>query len=170
MIAMIAQRKCKKFWWLQWLPNASVRCEQQTAMKKPVKNISGRWGKKFFETTFGRKKKNILFRQSVFFSSWGKNAKEKMIGLWSILEQLGFRKGLENRRRKNKRRNMDNPPHARILVGSVTPPQNINYDEKLLLRCKISTTTSTKAWKQLGKFRDTSSWKFFHFDWNPTKQ
>ena len=75
MIAMIAQRKCNKLWWLQWLSNASasssddcndcfrVTCKQQTSMLKHVKSTSGRMKKKSSLRLLLVENKNILFRQ-----------------------------------------------------------------------------------------------------------
>ena len=86
MIAMIAQRKCNKLWWLQWLSNASastsddckesfrVTCKQQTSMLKHVKNTSGRMKKKSSLRLFLFENKNILLRQEkkVFEATFGR--------------------------------------------------------------------------------------------------
>ena len=46
-----------------------------------------------------------------------------MIGLWSILQQLGFRKGLENSRRQNEQRNMHNPLSRTNISWKRHPPK-----------------------------------------------
>ena len=46
-----------------------------------------------------------------------------MIGLWSILEQLGFRKGLENRRRKKQTKKYGQPPSRTNISWKCHPPK-----------------------------------------------
>jgi len=140
---MIAQRKCKKFWWLQWLLSSKVWATNSN--EKACEKHQWTVRKKVLWDYFWSKKKEHIISPKCFFHLEVKTQKKKWLNFGLFWDNSGFEKDWKTRGEKKNEEICTTPSHARILVRSVTP-KNIDYDEKLLLRCKISTTTSTKAW------------------------